>query len=199
MMTYGYPVFLDLAGRACVVIGAGPLAEEKVHGLRAAGAEVRWLERSYEPGDLAGCFLAVAADMDRSRNAAIYAEALSRNVLLNCLDDPPHCQFIYPSIHRQGDLVVAISTTGRCPALAVRLRQDLATRLGPEYAEFLRIMGGLRERIARLLPDFAARKALWYRLVDSPAISLLREGHVERAQSELERILAAPEPERNSQ
>lgn len=192
-MRYGYPVFLDLAGQRCLVLGDGPLADEKKHGLESAGAVVTHQTRPFAAGDLRGYFLAVACSQNHEENARIFAEAERENVLLNCLDDPPHCRFIYPSIHRQGDLVVAISTTGKCPALAVRLREHFGRQLGPEYAKFLDVCGRLRARIARALPDFATRKALWYRLVDSPAICLFHEGRDEEATMLLDTLVGEHE------
>jgi siroheme synthase-like protein len=210
-MQYGYPVILNLHDRPCVVIGGGALAEEKARGLVEAGARVKvvapalheglehlrqiaaleWIPRAYQTGDLDDAFLAVAADEDRSANAAIYRDAVQARVLINCLDDPPHCQFAYASIHRQGDLVIALSTTGRCPALAVRIRQKLADDYGPAYGEFLAIVGGWRECIAMKWPDFNTRRKLWYKLVDSPAIRLLEEGKRDEAIEALEAVLRA--------
>lgn len=207
-MRYGYPVFLDLEDQPCVVFGGNGMAEEKARGLVEAGARLtvvsaeldpgfgpliasahcQWIARDYQPGDLRGCFLAVSAG-DRQYNAAIWAEGQRENVIVNCLDDPPHCRYIYPSIHRQGDLVVALSTTGRCPALAVRLRQRLAEQLGTEYSTFLEIVSKFRDRLAAMVPDFAARKAVWYQLVDSSAIDLIRHGKRPQAEAELETIL----------
>ena len=207
-MRYGYPVFFDLQDQPCVVFGGNWMAEEKARGLVEGGARLtvisaeldpsfaplitaghcQWVARDYQAGDLRGCFLAVSAG-DRQYNAAIWEEGQRENVIVNCLDDPPHCRYIYPSIHRQGDLVVALSTTGRCPALAVRLRERLAGQLGPEYATFLEIVSQFRERLARLIPDFAARKTVWYQLVDSPAIEYLRLGNRSQAEAELEVII----------
>lgn len=208
-MQYGYPVILDLHQRPCVVIGGGPQAEEKTRGLVDAGAIVKviaphlhealerllqiaafeWIPRAYQTGDLDHAFLAVAADEDRSRNPEIYRDAVAARVLINCLDDPPHCQFAYASIHRQGDLVIALSTTGRCPALAVRIRQKLAQDYGPAYGDFLSIVGGWRECIAMKWPDFNTRRKLWYKLVDSPALRLLEEGKRDEAIEALEAVL----------
>ena len=207
-MRYGYPVFLDLEGQPCILFGGGAMAEEKARGLVEAGARLivvsaeldpsfgplmagahcEWVMRDYQPGDLRGRFMAVSAG-DRQHNAAIWAEGQRENVIVNCLDDPPHCRFIYPSIHRQGELVLALSTTGKCPALAVRLRQRLAEQLGPEYGTFLNIVSQFRERLAGLVPDFATRKAVWYQLVDSRAIDLIRGGQRPQAEAELESIV----------
>lgn len=208
-MEFGYPVILDLRDQPCVVIGGGAMAEEKILSLLEAGARVTviapeltdalanltwkqrfvWVNRGYASGDLRGAYLAIAADMDRSRNAQIAGEAERERVLLNCLDDPPHCRFIFPSIHRQGDLVIALSTTGKCPALAVRIRQKLAAEYGPEYGEFLRMVGAMRDRIASLVPDFGTRRELWYRLVDSRALGLLKAGRRGEAEAVLEDLL----------
>ena len=84
---------------------------------------------------------------------------------------------------------MALSTTGRCPALAVRLRQRLAGQLGPEYATFLEIVSQFRDRLAKLVPDFGTRKAVWYQLVDSPAIEHLRRGNRSQAEAALEAIV----------
>lgn len=193
------------------------MAEEKARGLVEAGARLtvvsaeldpsfgpliasahcQWVARDYQPGDLRGCFLAVSAG-DRQYNAAIWAEGQRENVIVNCLDDPPHCRYIYPSIHRQGDLVIALSTTGRCPALAVRLRQRLAEQLGTEYSTFLEIVSKFRDRLAAMVPDFATRKAIWYQLVDSSAIELLRHGKRPQAEAALETILQQAAPKTNS-
>ncbi|HBY59363.1 MAG TPA: precorrin-2 dehydrogenase [Solibacterales bacterium] len=167
MNTPPYPVMLNLGGRPCLVVGDGREAEPKVRELEAAGARVTWLRRPWQPGDLAGYFLAIAADDDRSHNAAIHAEALRCNVLFNALDDPPHCQFYFPSVHRQGDLVIAVSTNGKCPALAVRIKERLAAQYGPEYAKFLTLAASLRQKIAAAFPQFETRKRVWYALVDA--------------------------------
>lgn len=191
-MRYGYPVFLDLTDKPCLVLGQGPLADEKREGLRAAGAYVNQRER-FTDGDLHGYFLAVACNQDHAENARIFAEAEREGVLLNCLDDPPHCRFIYPSIHRQGDLVIAVSTTGKCPALAVRLREQFSREFGVEYAKFLEVCGRLRTRIARAIPDFGRRKALWYELVDSRSIALFQEGREEEATMLMDQLVGRNE------
>lgn len=202
-MSHYYPVLLNLRGRTCVVIGGGTIATGKVEGLLEASAwvtviapqlspalaelvqagRVRHLARAYQPGDLAEAFLAVGATDDRAANAAVWEEAQARGILFNAVDDVPHCNFIAPSILRQGDLTVAISTSGKAPALAVRLKERLAAELGPEYARFLELAGGLREALAASVPDFEARKALWYRLVDSDVLSLLRDGDEDAARA----------------
>ncbi len=208
MNSHYYPVLLDLRGRLCTVIGGGTIATGKVQGLLEAGAwvtviapalsptltalveagRVRHLARAYQPGDLAEAFLAVGATDDRSANAAAWQEAGDRHLLFNAVDDVPHCNFIAPSILRQGDLTVAISTSGKAPALAVRLKERLARELGHEYARFLELAGDLRAGLAAQAPDFEERKALWYRLVDSDVIALLRAGDEAAARERIAEI-----------
>lgn len=204
-----FPIFLNLEGRRCLVIGGSRMAAEKAMNLHACGArvtvaaasmvdelaeaamlgEVEWIRRDYRRGDLEGYFLAVSAPEDRRINAEIFREAEERGVLFNALDDPPHCQFIFPSVHRQGDLVLAISTSGIAPALAVRLRERFGAELGTEYAAFLRLSSEYRSAIATQLPDFAQRRELWYRLVDSEIIDLLKARETGDAKARFESLL----------
>lgn len=207
-----YPVYLDLRGRPCAVLGGGALAEEKARGLLAAAAQVtvfaaeptpglaelaasgalRHVGRDYRNGDLAGVFLAIvaaSAASDPTLREAVWREAQARGVLLNTVDDPPRCDFIAPSIVRRGDLTVAISTGGKAPALAVRLRQELESRLGDEHARFLDLAGRVRQPLAERHPDFETRRDLWYRLVDSDVLSLLSRGEEEAAKARFQEIL----------
>jgi siroheme synthase-like protein len=210
-MAWSFPIYLDLAGRPCLVIGSGWSAPEKVRGLLQAGAQVtvlaagaaeeiatlaasgaiRWERRDYQAGDLAGFFLAVATHEDRSLNEAPWREAVARGILFNAVDDPPRCGFIYPAIHRQGDIAIAISTNGKCPALGVKLRRQIEREVGPEYAALARLLGELRAEIAARVPDFGCRKALWSRLVDSGSLERIRGGDVEGARAELRALIEA--------
>jgi siroheme synthase (precorrin-2 oxidase/ferrochelatase) len=180
-MQHPFPVFLNLTGRLCVVFGSGSAAEEKAAALKAAGALVRNVVTPPEPADLDGAFLAVSTSQDAGVNRLLFDEAARRGVLFNALDDPPHCQFYFPAVHRQGALVVALSTSGRCPALAVRLKEKLAGWIGPEYAQFLDIAAATRTRLRQSGLSFAERRRIWYRVVDSPALELLRAGRRDEA------------------
>lgn len=188
-MQHPFPIFLDLSGRLCVVIGVGPLAEEKVHALADAGARVRHLPAEPGPDEWEGAFLTISALDDPEANQRLFDLTERRGVLFNALDDPAHCRFYFPAVHRQGALVVALSTSGHCPALAVRLKDALAKMLGPEYAAFLRLAASVRGRIRLSGLDFAARRRLWYRLVDGPALVELRAGQDEQAAATFEAIL----------
>jgi len=188
-MQHPFPVFLDLTGRKCVVFGSGPGADEKIAALEAAGALVRRVAETPHPDELEGAFLAVSTWADPDINRVLYEEAERKGVLFNALDDPPNCRFYFPAIHRQGALVVALSTSGQCPALAVRLRERLATWIGPEYGQFLALASRIRARIRESGLSFGERRRVWYRLVDSPALDLLRERRSQEAEQTIARIL----------
>lgn len=191
-----YPVFLDLRNRPCVVVGGDTAARAKVEALLASGARVtvvapglvsslaalaeagnvRHQARPYRPGDLAGAFLAISVLADPAVNQPFWEEAQERGIPVNVMDDVPRCSFIAPSVARRGDLVVAVSTAGRAPALAVRLRERLERFLGEEHGRFLELAGALRAPLAERHRDFDTRRALWYRLVDSDVLDLLARG-----------------------
>ena len=207
-MTF-YPVFLNLRGRRAVVIGGGAVAEQKVLGLIAAGAHVTVVSpettprlaelaagggidlrrRPYRTGDLAGAWLAIAGTDDRGANAQVWAEAEREGVLLNAVDDLDHCSFIAPAIHREGDITVAVSTSGKSPALAARLRRRVARLVGPAEARLCDLLGELRPELAARVPDARARTALWYRIVDSDVIEFVRRGDDEGAQRRIDGLL----------
>src|SRR5436305_207544 len=207
-----YPVYLCLRGRNCFVLGGCAVAEEKVKGLLAGDARVTVLApevtpglaelamrgridlvgRRYRRGDLRTAFLVLVVGQPRPVVDGVWEETRGRNVLVNTLDDVPHCDFIAPAIVRRGDLAVAISTGGKAPVMAVRLRQKLERELGDEHARFLELAGRLRAPLARRWPDFETRKALWYRLIDSDVIHLLRRGNEPAALARIEEILGIP-------
>ena len=203
-MTAYYPIYLQVHEQPCVVIGGGKIAEGKVEGLLAAGAtvtvispdltphlqglaernEITHLARRYQAGDLTGAFLVTCATDQMEINRQVWQEASAHGQLVNVVDDLPHCNFIAPAILRKGDLTVAISTGGKAPALAVRLKERLQQEMGPEYERFLELAGQLRKPLSQHVPDFETRKALWYELVDSEALNLLARGD-ERAAVEV--------------
>src|SRR5438874_4433941 len=209
-MTAFYPVFLDLHGRRAVVIGGGAVAEQKVHGLIGAGAHVTLVStdvtpalgalarrnaiehkrRPYRRGDLKGAWLAIAATDDRGTNEAVWAEAEQLGVPLNAVDDLEHCSFIAPAVHRKGDITVAVSTAGKSPALAVRLRQRIARLVGRAEARLCELLGELRPGLAERVPDTPARTALWYRIVDSDVIDFVRRGDVEGARRRIDELVS---------
>lgn len=195
MNTY-YPVYIQLRDQTCVVIGGGKIAEGKVDGLLAVQAKVTvispnltsplqdlakekqitYIARVYQPGDLTGALMVICATDQAEINHQVWQEASANRQLVNVVDDTPRCNFIAPSILRKGDLTIAISTSGKAPALAVRLKERLQREIGPEYERFLELAGKLREPLAQHIPDFEKRKALWYELVDSEILDALARG-----------------------
>jgi precorrin-2 dehydrogenase/sirohydrochlorin ferrochelatase len=195
-MTIYYPIYLQLHEQPSVVIGGGKIAEGKVEGLLTAGAKVSivspdltsrlselvkqdqivHIARTYQPGDLTGAFMVICATDQNEINHQVWQEASANGQLVNVVDDTPRCNFIAPAILRKGDLTIAISTAGKAPALAVRLKERLQEEIGPEYERFLELSGQLREPLARHVPDFETRKALWYQIVDSEVLDLLARG-----------------------
>jgi precorrin-2 dehydrogenase/sirohydrochlorin ferrochelatase len=207
-VNFRYPIFLDLSGKRCLVTGVGyeiagkiqalvdasaivtyvnPTAEDRIAKLVGEG-RIRWEVRDFVPKDLKGCFLVVT---DLADNSEVFRLAEEKNILCNAVDDPAHCRFSFGSVHRQGDLSIAISTNGLAPAMAVRLREWLEREVGHEYADLLEILKSLRPEITRQIPDFQQRRALWYRLIDSEALPLLKSGENERAKSLIREMLAA--------
>jgi siroheme synthase-like protein len=208
-MTTYYPVYLQLQDQPCVVIGGGKIAEGKVAGLLAADARVKVVSptltprlqelveqgqiesvsRTYQPGDLTGAFLVICATDQTEINDQVWEAASANRQLVNVVDHTPHCNFIAPAILRRGDLTIAISTAGKAPALAVRLKEQLQKEIGPEYERFLELAGQLREPLAHHIPDFETRKLLWYNLVDSDTLDLLARGDESAAVARISQVV----------
>jgi len=205
----GYPItVVHLHRTRCVVVGGGVVAARKVAGLRAADArvvvisptlcepledlvargEVEAVRRAYRTGDLEGAFLVIAATDDPTVNQQVWEEAQTRGVLVNVVDDPTRCTFFLPAVVRRGPLTLAISTGGRCPALARHLRQRLEREFGPAYGPFVELLGELRDRITSLLPP-ARRRVFWGRLFRSDVLALLAAGDEAAARRRAEEIL----------
>jgi uroporphyrin-III C-methyltransferase/precorrin-2 dehydrogenase/sirohydrochlorin ferrochelatase len=203
-MPFRYPISLELTGRPCVVVGGGELAEHKVHSLLEAGAgvtvvapdatpglerlasdgAVSLVRREYQRGDLTGAFLAIAATDDGATNAEIYDEAEQRHVLLNSVDDIAHCHFAVPSIVRRGDFLLALSTGGKAPALAKRLRAELTERYGPEFETLVNLLGEVREEtLPKREVDFATWAHRWQLALDHDLLGLVRAGRLDEARA----------------
>jgi precorrin-2 dehydrogenase/sirohydrochlorin ferrochelatase len=179
-----FPAFLKIAGRRCLVVGAGAVGEEKIGGLLRAGARVfvvaphatrrvqswaasgsiRWEARKFRPGDLRGAFLLVAATSSVELHEKIFRLARRQAVLCNVVDDPERCDFYYGSVVKRGSLQIAISTGGLSPALAQRLRKQFEQQFGAEYALWLEEIGNARERLFAKKLDPERRKSLLHRL-----------------------------------
>jgi siroheme synthase-like protein len=210
-----YPVNLVLEDQLVVLVGAGHEIARKVPGLLEVGARVRviapaahkivrryandgkieWLDRRYEPGDLTGAFMVIAATGDQSVHDQVWAEAQANGQLVNVMDVIPQCNFHAASIVRQGQLTIAIGTGGAAPALAATLRRRFEKGFGPEYAEFLEYVQALRPIVAERIPTFHRRAEFWYKLIDNNAITLLRNGDRALFEAKVHMLLAIYESE----
>ena len=179
-----FPIFLKITARPCIVIGAGNLAESKIESLQAAHAKVRviapearprivelaaageidWLQREYVDGDLTGHFLVIAATNDPAVNRAVFKEAVEKDILCNAVDDPPFCDFYFPSVVRRGDLQIAISTAGASPALAQRLRKEINAQLPLDAGDWLEDLGNLRREVLQVEPLNDERRWILHQL-----------------------------------
>jgi siroheme synthase-like protein len=187
-----FPMLVSLAGRKCVVAGAGKIAVAKIEGLLACGALVTvvspgallairrrasegaliWHRRAFCARDLDGAFLAVAATNSSKANAAVFRACAARGVLCNSVDDPEHCDFIYPAVVRRGSLQIAISTGGCSPALAARLRRELVQQFGPKWGSWVELLGRQRAAILGSGLSARARKRLLAEAASAPAFSI---------------------------
>ena len=182
------PIFVKLRDRLVVVVGGGVIAEGKIEGLFAAEARIRvvspevtprirewiaqkgveWRATGFEPGHLDGAFLVVAATSAPGVNEAVFREADARGILCNAVDDIEHCHFYYGSVVQRGDLQIAISTNGKSPALAQRLRIQLEKQFGSEYELWLEWLGAARELLRAGDGSADSKKALLHHLASQP-------------------------------
>jgi siroheme synthase-like protein len=208
-----YPIILEMAGRTAVVVGGGNIAEDKVEKLLPAEATIRvispevtprikalvdegraeWMEREYKDGDLEDAFIVIAATDSHQANGKVFEEAERRGIPINAVDDVEYCTFIAPAVFRNGSLIVAISTEGKAPTLAVRIRDKLKELYGgPEYAKLLELTWSLRDEVAATGRPFKERAEAWYKLVDSDVIDLIRDGRDEDALKRARECLSLP-------
>jgi|HubBroStandDraft_6_1064221.scaffolds.fasta_scaffold01357_14 precorrin-2 dehydrogenase/sirohydrochlorin ferrochelatase len=184
-----FPMFLKLEGRSCLVVGAGKIGESKIRSLLAAHATVRvvapsatsavsewaragivtWVAREFDLSDLDATFLVVAATSTIEVNDQVYREAQRRQILCNVVDDPERCDFYYPAVVRRGALQVAISTAGKSPALAQRLRREFERWLAPVYAGWLEELGKARSELFRTPLQAEPRRQLLHQLASDEA------------------------------
>jgi uroporphyrin-III C-methyltransferase/precorrin-2 dehydrogenase/sirohydrochlorin ferrochelatase len=170
-----YPVFLDLDGQLCIVLGDGKFAVEKAAALREAGANVRMISsRDYRPGALAGARLVVDASENEEINRLTWQEAEAAGILINVVDRPAQCRFIAPAIVRRDPLLIALSTSGESPFLASMLRARLERWLGHEWGPFVALVGDARRRLRKQGLPIAEQTRVYRRLLNSDVRSMLR-------------------------
>jgi precorrin-2 dehydrogenase/sirohydrochlorin ferrochelatase len=194
-----YPIFLDIKDRDCLVIGGGSVGTRKVKRLLECGAKVTVVsidvteklkelsdcgviqleKRDFQTADLDDRFLVIGATDNQEMNFKIHAEAEQRGLLCNIADHPNACNFILPSIVNRGDLIIAISTSGKSPAFAKRLRKHLEKEFGDEYAEFLNLMGAIRQKLLSQDHEPEAHKHLFEQLIERNLVEMLKDGDTE--------------------
>jgi precorrin-2 dehydrogenase/sirohydrochlorin ferrochelatase len=204
-----YPVNLDVRNRDCLVVGGGPVAERKVKALLECGAKVVVVAlhatsslqslaskdkislklRAYQPSDLDGKCLVICATDDEGTNLNISQDAARRGTLCNVADRPGACSFVLPSVVRQGDLLIAVSTSNKSPALARRIRLKLESEFGQEYAVLLNLMGFIREKLQIEAPSPQARKKMFERLLDEGLLQMIRENRFHDVDTLLKEVL----------
>ena len=200
-----YPIFLDLKGKFCLVIGGGEVAERKIQGLlecdalitvispqatpsiraMAGRGEVQWKAREYEKGDLKGSFLAIAATDQEVVNKTIAGEVAREKVILNVVDNAPLCTFIAPSVIRRGEVTVAVSTGGASPALARKLRESLERSETLEYAHLAGILSSARKELKRR--GIVVQPDRWQDSISDDLVALVKSG---RSQQALEQLVS---------
>ncbi len=205
-----YPIILYLEERRCVLVGAGKIAEHKIGGLLAAKADVfvvapevtpkfRQLAengrihltlRPFEPSDLDGAMLVIAATNDVAVNTAVWDAARERNIMMNSVDDTPRCDFIAPAVARQGPIAVAISTNGTSPALAALLRRKMENIVTEEIGILADLLGAMRPAVMKAVDGVDQRIRFWKTLVNDDLIELTRREGADAAQAHIEQFLA---------
>ncbi|HEX7704905.1 MAG TPA: bifunctional precorrin-2 dehydrogenase/sirohydrochlorin ferrochelatase [Thermoanaerobaculia bacterium] len=205
-----YPIYLDLDGRLAVIVGAGEVSVRKAGSLLRCGARVtiigpdvheaidtlaaegsvRLLRKRYDPEDLEGAAIAIAATSNPEVNQQVASDCNARGILVNVIDDTPACDFIVPAVVESGSIQIAISTGGQSPALARRLRHDLERIVGPEYGEVNDLFGELRGAAKESLTADDDRKRFFDRLLQTGVLELLRDGRRQDAWDEVERTCA---------
>jgi siroheme synthase-like protein len=203
----GYPANLVVAGRHCVVVGAGRIAARKIAALLDAGADVyvvapdakaevrgwadagklEFADRKFEPADLDGAWLVTTATGDPDVDHSVFAASEDRHIWVNSADDPENCSFTLMSVVRSGDLVVTIGTGGRSPALASWLKRRFEGELGPEYATLLDILSEAREELRA--SGRSSEDADWRQALDSGMLESIRAGRVDEAKETLRACL----------
>jgi len=198
-----YPVNLDIQNRKCLVVGGGSVGTRKVMTLLECGAvvtvvssdvaeellelaEKKMIElkrRPYESSDIDGMFLVIGATDNEELNRQINKDAEHQSKLCNIADRPEICNFVLPSIVNRGNLVIAISTTGKSPAFAKKMRQDLEKEFGEEYDEFLELMGAIRKKALSEKHEPEAHKHLFEQLINRGLVDMVRNNDKERINS----------------
>lgn len=204
-----YPVNLDIRNRKCLVVGGGAVGTRKVMTLLDCGAKVTVVstdvaeklqelsdsdiikleKRPFQISDLDEMFLVIGATDNQEINKEIHSEAERLGILCNIADRPEDCNFILPAIVNRGDLIIAISTSGKSPAFAKKMRKDLEKKFGTEYAEFLKLMGEIRNKLLSEDHEPEAHKHIFEQLIKRDLVKMIKKRQTENIDSLLFEIL----------
>ncbi len=202
-----YPISLDLTNKGCLVVGGGLVAERKVRSLLDCNAQVRVVSPEISPGlkslvedglvayrqgcyytsDLEGVFLVIGATNRQDVNQKIADDCSARNLVVNIVDNPTMGNFFVPAVVRRGSLTIAISTNGKSPLLARKMREELEKTYGPQYEEFLDMLAELRKDVIHNVHDNDKKRGILENLVDDKVLNLLKEGRMDMVK---ERVLS---------
>ena len=202
-----YPIYLDVKGKRCVVVGGGEVAYRKALGLKEIGAEVvviapefykelrsergvTLLRQKYSGECLAGAFLVIAATDDKEVNQKVWEDAQRHGLLENVVDQPGLCNFIVPSVVNRGELQISISTGGASPALAKRIRQELEDLFGPEYSELTRLLSKLRPLVISSVKEEGKRRQVFELLSSPTMLMIIGQNGLKKAEEEMRKIIS---------
>jgi precorrin-2 dehydrogenase/sirohydrochlorin ferrochelatase len=197
-----YPLFVDLRDKKVVIVGGGKIAEHKVQGLLKTGAlihlvspeitkvleklasdgSIDYMARAFVAEDLDNAWLVIAATNDIDVQKSVYEESLSKHLFCNVVDQPEFCSFIVPSVVRQGDLCLSISTGGKSPALAQRLRKEFEQKFDSFYSDYVSMLGELRQLVIKSFEDPETKKVICHSLADPEVINWIRAGQWDRVE-----------------
>lgn len=206
-----YPVNLHLTGQSCVVVGGGAVAERKVMPLLAAQAKVTVISpqltprlaqlaevrrivhiaRNYRQGDLKDMFLVICATDHRDVNLEAAQAAKQQGALINVVDAPDLGNFSVPAQVTSGDLLITVSTGGKTPVMAKRLREELAAKYGPEYGQYIALLGRLRDELKARLANTKEREAFWRESVNQDILDLLKQGKIKEAEAKVRNAISS--------
>lgn len=204
-----YPVNLDIRNRKCLVVGGGDVGTRKVMTLIECGAVITVVSinasekllklaesglielkrRPYTGADLGGMFLVICSTDDEELNRQVSRDAGKFNMLCNIADRPEACNFILPALVKRGDLVIAVSTSGKSPAFAKKIRKDLEKQYGAEYADFLKLMGAIRKKLLSDSHEPEEHKPLFEKLINKDFVQLIRNNDTDKIDSVLFEVL----------
>jgi precorrin-2 dehydrogenase/sirohydrochlorin ferrochelatase len=204
-----YPVSLDIRGKKCLVVGGGDVGTRKVITLLECGAyvivvsidasekilmlaesgRIELKRRPYTGDDLEDMFLVICATDNEELNLRVSRDAGKRGMLCNIADRPEACNFILPAVVKRGDLVIAVSTSGKSPAFAKKLRKDLEKQYGAEYADFLKLMGEIRKKLLSKNHGPEEHKHLFEKLISRDMVQLIKKNEKDKINAVIKDVL----------